>query len=197
MENENISSVVSFFHDFFTSAYKNKVNALKLSYPDRKSFYVDYAEFEKEYPEIADLLIKKPEVVIRAAKEALAELNPYIPGGVKFEPNVRFVNLPSDTFLIEHLSSSNLNEIVAFKGVLTRRADVMHKVKIAVYKCAMCDSEVRIPVDRTFVQPRKCDECKKIGTMQQDEEKSTFADIQRAEVQELLERVRGAHRQPM
>ena len=191
MENEDISSVVSIFHDFFTDDYKEKVNALKLSYPDQKSLYVDYRIFEIKYPEIADLLIKKPETVVAAAKEALSELKPYIPGDVKFEPHVRFVGLPSDTFLIEHLGSSNLNEIVAFKGVVTRRADVMHKVKIAAYKCAMCGSEVKYIVERGFVPPRKCDECKKVGTMRQFEEKSTFMDIQRAEVQELLERVRG------
>ncbi|NYZ77487.1 minichromosome maintenance protein MCM [Candidatus Micrarchaeota archaeon] len=135
--------------------------------------------------------MKKPEIVIGAAEQALVELNPYIPGGVKFEPHVRFVSLPSDLLLIEHLSSINLNELVAFKGVVTRRADVMHKVKMAVYGCAMCNTEIRLPVDRAFVPPRKCDECKKFGTMRQLEEKSSFTDIQRAEVQELLERVRG------
>jgi len=191
LENEDISSMVSFFHDFFTAGYKKRVNELEISYPDKKSLYVDYSEFEREFPEIADFLIKKPDVVIRAAEQALAELKPYIPGGIKFEPHVRFVNLPSDAFLIEHLSSANINEFVAFKGVVTRRADVMHKVKIAVYRCAMCNSEMRIPVDRSFIPPRRCDECKKVGTMRQDEERSTYVDIQRAEVQELLERVRG------
>lgn len=191
MEKEDISSVVSIFHDFFTDDYKEKVNELKLAYPDQKSLYVDYRKLESKYIEIADLLLKKPEMVVEAAEEALEGLKPYIPGGVKFEPNVRFVNLPADTFLIEHLGSTNINEMVAFKGVVTRRADVMHKVRIAVYQCAMCNSEVKYFVDRGFIPPKKCDECKKIGTMRQVEEKSDFVDIQRAEVQELLERVRG------
>lgn len=191
MENIDKTSVVSVFHDFFTDSYKDKINALKLSYPDQKSLYVDYRDFEGRYPEIADLLIKRPELVVDAAKEALAELKPYIPGGIRFEPNVRFVSLPSDTFLIEHLGSSEINEFVSFKGVITRRADVMHKVKLAVYRCAMCQSELRMVVDKDFVPPKKCEECKKLGTMRQVEEKSHFTDIQRAEVQELLERVRG------
>ncbi len=191
MENEDISSVVSFFHDFFTVDYKERINALKLTYPDQKALYVDYKKLERRDPEMADRLLKNPEIVIAAAEEALSELRPYIPGGVKFEPHVRFVNVPSDALLIEHLSSSNLNELVAFKGVVTRRADVMHKVKIAVYRCAMCNSELKFIVDRGFIPPRKCDECKKVGTMRQVEEKSSFMDIQRAEVQELLERVRG------
>ena len=191
MENIDKRSVVAVFRDFFTDTYKDKVNALKLSYPDQKSLYVDYRDFEGKCLETADLLINKPELVIEAAREALAELKPYIPGGVKFEPNVRFVNLPSDTFLIEHLGSSDINEFVSFKGVITRRADVMHKVKLAVYLCTMCQSEIRMVVDKDFVPPKKCEECKKLGTMRQVEEKSHFIDIQRAEVQELLERVRG------
>jgi replicative DNA helicase Mcm len=191
LENEDTSSVVAFFHDFFTVDYKERVNALKLTYPDQKALYVDYRKFEEVYPETADLLIKKPEIVIGAAEEALSELKPYIPGGVKFRPHVRFYNLPSDTFLIEHLGSSDINELVAFKGVVTRRAEVMHRVKVAVYRCIMCNEEVKLFVDRGFVPPKKCEHCRKIGTMRQVEEKSDFVDIQRAEVQELLERVRG------
>ncbi len=191
MDNDDISSVVSIFHDFFTDIYREKVNALKISYPDQKSIHVDYRKFEEIYPETADLLIKKPEIVINAAEQSLSELKPYIPGGVKFKPHVRFYNLPSDTFLIEHLGSTNINEMVAFKGVVTRRAEVMHKVKIAVYRCLMCNEEVKFIVDRNFIPPKKCEHCRKIGTMRQLEEKSDFVDIQRAEVQELLERVRG------
>lgn len=191
MENEDISSVVSFFHDFFTAEYKEKTDKLKLVYPDQKSLYVDYRDLELVNPEMADRLITEPEMVVAAAKEALSELRPYIPGGVLFKPNVRFFNLPSDTFLIEHLSSSNINETVAFRGVVTRRAEVMHKVKVAVYRCIMCNEEAKFFVDRGFTAPRKCDHCNKIGTMRQVEEKSDFVDIQRAEVQELLERVRG------
>ncbi len=191
LENEDSSSVVSFFHDFFTAEYKEKIDKLKLSYPDQKSIYVDYHELELVSPEIADRLVKEPEMITNAAEEALHELKPYIPGGVKFKPHVRFYNLPSDTFLIEHLGSTNINEMVAFKGVVTRRAEVMHKVKVAVYRCLMCNEEVKFFVDRNFIPPKKCEHCKKIGTMRQLEEKSDFVDIQRAEVQELLERVRG------
>ncbi len=191
MENEDISPVVSFFNDFFTVEYKAKIDKLKISYPDQKSLFVDYRELELINPDMADRLIKEPEMITAAAEEALKELRPHIPGGVEFKPHVRFFNFPSDTFLIEHLSSSNINELVSFRGVVTRRAEVMHKVKVAVYSCIMCNEETRFIVDRSFTPPKKCDHCRKIGTMRQIEEKSNFVDIQRAEVQELLERVRG------
>jgi replicative DNA helicase Mcm len=61
---------------------------------------------------------------------------------------------------------------------------------MAMYKCELCDSEWRIPVTKNFTPPKRCDSCKKFALKQVDDD-STFVDIQRAEVQELLERVRG------
>ena len=45
--------------------------------------------------------------------------------------------------LIEQLSSRNINELVAFKAVVTKRAEVMNRVKVAMYKCELCDAELK------------------------------------------------------
>ncbi|MEM2908984.1 MAG: minichromosome maintenance protein MCM [Candidatus Bilamarchaeaceae archaeon] len=190
MPEEDVSSLSSFFHDFFKLSYAEKINDLLLSYPEKKSLLVDYKELEKFDPEMADRLIKIPELVIKAAEEALIEKKPALPGGVEFKPHVRFFNLPSDTMLIEHLSSENINEFVAFKGVVTKRTEVMHKIKKAVYRCELCNHQESHLVTRDFKPPKRCPDCKKLALVHV-EELSEFIDMQRAEIQELLEKVRG------
>ncbi len=190
MAGEDISSLALLFSDFFKSTYAEKINELLISYPERKSLFIDYRELERFDPETADRLIKEPEMVITSAEEALKERKPALPGQIEFKPNVRFFNLPSEAKLIEHLTSSEINQFVAFKGVMTKRTEVMHKVKKATYRCELCDHEETYFVTKDFRPPKKCQNCRKLSLVQV-EDKSEFVDIQRAEVQELLERVRG------
>ena len=185
----DISSQVSVFNDFFTTIYKGKIDELLLIYPTQKSLYVAYPDLEKYDPDIADALVSSPDLLREAAEEALKRLNLSVPAGKTFAPHVRFMDVPSDS-LIENLTSKNINELVSFKCVVTKRAEVMHRVKVAVYKCQLCDETFRIPVIKNFTPPKRCESCKKFA-LEQVEEESTFTDIQRGEVQELLERIRG------
>ncbi len=191
MEKINLTPLISLFNEFFINIYKSKINELLLVYPKRKSVIIDYSDLEKFDPTLADKLIHEPDITIEAAETAIREMKLTLPGAIEeFTPHVRFSNLPSSDILIEQLSSKNLNEIVSFKGVVTRRAELMNRVKIAVYTCQVCDSEMRTLVTKNFTPPKRCESCKKFA-LKQSEEKSRFVDIQRAEVQELLERVRG------
>ena len=186
----DLSASISIFNEFFTTIYKPKIDELLLVYPTHRSLVIDYSNLEKFDPDIADALVKSPDLIIEAAEEAVKQLNLSVPAGTTFAPHVRFLNVPAGEMLIEQLSSKNINELVAFKCVVTKRADVMHRVKVAVYKCELCDSEQKIFVGKNFSPPKRCESCKKYALKQMDED-STFIDVQRAEVQELLERIRG------
>ncbi|MBD3210318.1 AAA domain-containing protein [Candidatus Micrarchaeota archaeon] len=186
----DLSAQVAVFTDFFTDVYKSRIDALLREYPSRRSLYIDYADLERFDPELADALVRNPDIIIKAAEQAIKELNLAVTAGKKFEPHVRVSGLPVDEVLIEALGSRNIDELVGFKCVVTKRAEVMHRVKIAAYKCQLCDSEVRLLVGKNFNPPKRCEQCKKMSMVQVNEE-STFTDIQKVEVQELLERVRG------
>lgn len=186
----DLSSQISAFNEFFTTICKARIDALLLVYPTQKSLFVSYSELEKFDPDLADALVHAPDNIVKAAEEAIRQLNLPIPTGKAFAPNVRFTELPSDAMLIEQLSSRNINELVAFKAVVTKRAEVMHRVKIATYRCELCDAEMRLIVGKNFSPPKRCETCRKFA-LRQVEEESTFTDIQRAEVQELLEKVHG------
>ena len=192
MANVDISQLVSLFSDFFTSVYKNQIDALANVYPTKKSLDVDYGDLEKFDPELADKFIKFPDEILEAAGDAIKEMNLTLPDSeILFRPHIRIYGLPAEDTLIEQLGSKNINEVVAFKGVVTRRAEVMHKVKMAVYKCQICDEKTpKIPITKNFIEPKRCDFCKKFALKRMDEH-CDFVDIQRTEMQELLERIRG------
>ena len=186
----DLSASVASFSEFFNSIYKGKIDELAQEYPTKRSLYIEYSDLERFDPEIADALQKQPDLVIEAAEQTIREMNVHTTTDEEFSPKVRFIGIPSEKKLIEQLSSKEINELVAFKCVVTKRAELMHRIKIAVFKCQLCEASMQINVGKDFEPPKKCDSCKKIALKQIDEE-STFVDIQRGEVQELLERVKG------
>lgn len=58
---------ISKFEEFFATSYKDDVFEILEEYPDKRSLLVDYQSLEMFDPDLADLLIDKPEEVIEAA----------------------------------------------------------------------------------------------------------------------------------
>ena len=191
MGEQDLTSLVSVFEDFFTNIYREKINDVLASYPTLRSINVDFQDLDKFDTAVGEQLLSEPEVVTEAAEEAIQNMNLTLPPGVgEFKPHVRFFNSPNSETMIERLSSKKLNELVCFKGIVTKRTDVMHKVKKAHYSCQACGESYDVIVSRNFKPPRMCVSCKKLALIP-NEEKSEFTDMQKAEVQDLLEKVSG------
>lgn len=52
---------ISKFEEFFTTSYKDDLFRLLERYPDEQSLIIDYQTLEIFDPDLADLLIEKPE----------------------------------------------------------------------------------------------------------------------------------------
>lgn len=190
----DISPYVDKFEEYYSVALQEKINKLLSEYPVQKSLYVDYEDLERFDRDIADRLIKEPDIMLNSAEQALIQTqevayktaHPDLP----FEPHVRFFNLPETGLLIQDISSKQIRELISVKGVVTKRAPVRHKVKIALYKCQMCDAEQKVPLTKNAAIPQVCPECKR-RALKLEEEESYFVDVQHAEAQELLERLKG------
>jgi replicative DNA helicase Mcm len=188
-QEEDISQLVSDFEEFFEAAYKRQIYELVSSYPGKKSLNVDYALLEKYSSELADELIKTPDVIVKAAEEALGKIASPMPD-TQFEAHVRFSGLPDHGLLIQDISSRDIETMVSVKGVITKRAEVLHRVKVALYRCGMCDETFKVLLTKKSSPPRICQSCKR-PALKLDEDGSYFVDVQRAEVQDLLERIKG------
>ncbi len=189
-EEINLEPVIREIQDFFDSTYKKKIYTLVSKYPKKKSLLIDYEEFEKFSPELADQLIEKPDLILKASVKALLNMNLAVSPSIDFKPHVRFFNLPESKMLIESTGSKYLGKMINIKGVVTKRAEIKHRVKIAVYKCDVCDAIYKVPIGSSVRTPTICEACKR-KALKLIEEDSEFLDVQRAEMQELLERVKG------
>src|SRR4030095_8207576 len=158
----DVSSITEFFSEFFTKEYKQKIDDLRNNYPNQKSLFISYTDLERIDFKIADALIEQPDSIIAAAEEAIKQQNYYVAAGKIFAPHVRFTDLPSDNY-IEQITSANINELVAFKCVVTKRAEVMHRVKVAMFVCTLCDEKMKLFVGKNFTPPKRCESCKKFA----------------------------------
>ncbi|MEM2963393.1 MAG: minichromosome maintenance protein MCM [Candidatus Anstonellales archaeon] len=182
-------TVVEEFRQFFSSVMEKEISNLALVYPSVRSLVVSYPLLEKFNADLADALILKPDEVIEAAEEGIRQMGVGMPG-IDFKPHVRFCDLPDKNLLVQDISSKHIERLIAVKGVVTKRTEVMHKVQIAVYRCRNCNKEEKIPMLKKAAPPQKCKGCGGKELLFQEEE-SYFVDIQKAEMQDLLERIRG------
>ncbi|VVC04353.1 Minichromosome maintenance protein MCM [Candidatus Burarchaeum australiense] len=190
MPEYNLDDLIKKFEEFFDLKYRKEIERLAANYPAQKSLEVDYAELERFDVELADELIEEPDQVIEASERALEAMPlPKIPGKA-FEPHVRFFGLPDRGLLIEQLGAQYINKLITFDGLVTKRAEVRPRVRIALYVCKYCDAEYKIPVSKNFHEPSVCESCKRKG-LTIDEDRSYFVNLQRADSQEPLEKLRG------
>jgi len=62
------------FDEFFNAVYSSELALLKSNFPKDRSLNIKYTDLEKWNSDIADLLLKNPDKIINAAKEALDHL---------------------------------------------------------------------------------------------------------------------------
>lgn len=183
------SHLSKLWEEFIEGYARQALRELETAYPTKKSLEIDFGEVQRFDHELAELLIDKPDVAI-AALEKLVKKPTAGVLEITFEPHVRIKGVPENNLLIQNISSTHIDHLIAVKGIINKRADVLHKVKVALYRCLMCDHVLRVPITRKDVAPQICPECKR-RSLKLDEEGCYFVDIQRAEVQELLERLKG------
>ena len=191
-ENVDLAPIILEFQDFFNQNYKEPIYGLVSHYPDIKSLNIDYQLLETYNPDLADQLRDEPELIIYAAENALREMNLAISPEIIFKPHVRFFNLPNNHLMIENISSKHICKLICFKGVITKRAEVKHRVHIAEYKCAYCGNTTKVLMDVNITPDGTCPSCKRKGGFTIVEDKSQFVDLQKIEMQELLERLKGS-----
>ena len=184
------SQLTRLWEEFVEAYGRHSLRELESRYPSKRSFIIDFADVQKFDSELADYLVEHPDFAIPSLEKVVKKPSAGVLEGVPFEPHVRVKGVPEKDLLIQNISSKHIDKLITIKGTITKRADVLHKVKVALYRCLMCDHVLRVPMTRKEVAPQVCPECKR-RSLKLDEEGCYFVDIQRAESQELLERLKG------
>jgi len=188
---EDISLIADEFEKFFDTFCKEDVEKLLDRYPERRSLEVSYTELSRYSSKIADSLLSKPDLFIKAAENALRGMAMASQYEVPFEPHVRFFDLPEQSRpMIQDIGADHVGKLICIDGLITRRTEIRPKVKVMELRCPYCENIEKLPIEKNTVIPETCSNCKRKG-LQHDEEESKFVNLQKAEAQEPLEMTRG------
>lgn len=176
------------FEEFFSTSYKDDVFEILEKYPDERSLNVDYAALELFDPDLADLLIEKPEEVISAAQIAIKNIDPLVKDA---DIHIRFENL-SNIVPLKILLSKYIGTFVSADGIVRKTDEIRPRIETAVFECRGCMRlhEVEQTSSNTIIEPSLCSECggRSFRLLQ---EESKYIDTQTARMQEPLENLSG------
>ena len=176
------------FEEFFATLFKDDVFEILEKYPDERSLNVDYNQLEIFDPDLADLLIEKPEEVIEAAKTAIKNIDPLVKDA---DINIRFENL-SNIIPLKTLLSKYIGTFVAADGIVRKTDEIRPRIETGVFECRGCMRlhEVEQTSGDRIIEPSLCSECggRSFRLLQ---EESKYIDTQTARMQEPLENLSG------
>ncbi len=182
--------------------YVKEINRMGELYPEKKSLFLDYDELEKFDDELADALVQNPDLILKIFNEILKEevtINPELIKDTHFQHEdlriyVRFYNLPRQekyTLRVRDITSDYVGKLAAVDGVINKQSDVLPKVRVGRFYCNKCNEFHDEPQDTRFLTPPLfCSNCKRRQFRFVPDE-SKWTDVQKLEIQEPLEMLRG------
>jgi len=184
---EKAKASVAKFEEFFSTKYKDTVFEALEKYPDERSVVVDYSELEMFDPDLADLLIEKPEEVIEASQKAIKNIDPL---GKNADLHIRFENVRNNIQL-RYLRSKYIGKFVAVDGIVRKTDEIRPRIINALFECRSCMRLQEVPQTSNMInEPALCQECggRSFKLLQ---EESEFMDTQTTKLQEPLENLSG------
>lgn len=176
------------FEEFFsTKEYKDRIFKALEKYPTVRSVEIDYRDLEMFDPDLADLLIEKPDTIIRTAQRAIQNINPI---GVDADLNIRFKNI-TNIIPLRDLRSKFIGKLVAVDGIVRKVDEIRPRILKAVFECRSCGHLQEVPQSSNILsEPSFCPECRgrSFRLLQED---SQFLDTQTLKLQEPLENLSG------
>ncbi|MCW6159922.1 MAG: minichromosome maintenance protein MCM [Candidatus Micrarchaeales archaeon] len=183
-----VEAIKARFDDFLERYYREKIDSIIISYPQKRSLMVDFKDLSKFDPELAQELADKPDLVIEAANESLADKLSDV-ATTSNEPHVRFFGQNINTPLVMDVGSSYIGKMMMMDSLVVKRSEINPKAKIDAYKCSYCGAvyKFRAGKDETL---DICTQCKR-KSLKQVPEESSFVNLQRIAVQDPLEKLKG------
>ena len=128
MNSTKSQTSIAKFEEFFATSYKDDVFEILETYPDERSLTVDYHDLEMFDPDLADLLIDKPEEVIEAAQIAIKNIDPLVKDA---DIHIRFANL-SNVIPLKTLLSKYIGTFVAADGIVRKTDEIRPRIETGV-----------------------------------------------------------------
>lgn len=121
-------------------------------------YVLDFSVIVESSYELAQLLLDRPEDVVRAAELALESLD--VPGETK-NFRIRIANLPdTQEVLIQDVRSKHLGRLVRVEGIVKQKSDVRPQIISARFECPSCGTvQPEFITEETYKPPALCRSC--------------------------------------
>ena len=176
------------FDEFFERHYKEAIESLMISYPEKASVKVDFKDLEKFDPDLANELIENPDIVMAGANDSLRGMMAGVATD-EHETHVRIFGQTVNVPLVQDVGSKYISKMIMLDSLIVKRSEINPKVKIGAFKCSYCGASFKVDVEKDEV-PEVCPQCKR-KALKQIAEESRFINLQKIAVQDPLEKLRG------
>lgn len=188
-----MEDVTSAFEEFFSSQMQKQIADLAQAYPEKRSLEVDYRVLERHSAELADGLLENVDEYLKAAEASLQRMNITLstPSAKKFLPHVRIFNLPENLAIpVQYLGSEYLDKLIRVDGVASWVTDINPRMKTAIWECLHCETTIKTATEKQAIKPPRVCNCGR-SNFRLLEQQSEFTNVQRAQIQDLVENLHG------
>ena len=188
-------SLVSKWQKFFEDQCKSDIETVALSYPEKRSLFVDFWKIDKADSDLSELVLSQPYKAFFNAEEALKNVD--VAADNKLRLHFRVINLPdTNRIIIRKIRANHLGRFMAIDGLVKKRTEVRPKLMVGAFQCAKCGAIIRIEQEEDILkEPSECYEdqggCGRVSSFKLLTSMSEFIDSQKVEIQENPEGLRG------
>lgn len=151
-----MSDMAHSFEEFFVTEYKDELFEIFEKYPAKKDLKIDYQKLEMHDPDLADLLIERPEQVIEVAQKIIKDIDPLVKDATI---NVKFDNV-TNVIPFNELTSDYVGHFVVIEGYISNFQDPSPVLKTGVFECRGCMRLHEVEQFGTHIgEPTLCSEC--------------------------------------
>lgn len=188
--------ILAGWEDILSKGYQLSIAAVADGYPEKRSIFVSYNDINDYNTDLAIFMTEHPDMCIALGKKVIKKLMP--PSWDQHGTvNLRIKELPKDSFVeIRELRVKNLGKLVAVKGLVKKATTVKPRMTRALFRCTRCGAEQWM--EQTGLlrrEPIMCTNtdgsCNKATRFEIVEERCSYRDTQKIEIQESPEDLRG------
>ena len=136
-------STVAQWQNFLEEHCKSDIETVALSYPNKRSLFVDYWKIDEVNPDLAEMVLTQPYKAFFNAEEALKNID--VAAENKLDLHFRVINLPdTNKIIIRKIRANHLGRFMAIDGLVKKRTEVRPKLKVGAFQCQKCGAVIRI-----------------------------------------------------